>query len=182
MMVDWMARTLELPKKFLSEGEGGGVIQVRGRRRAPVSDPNAAHAHTSLAVRFVSGHRERSRDCLHAGRADARREHPRQGRPSDRDQAGGLLVVAGAGPSRRTPGRQAAASVAERGALIVRVHSTPCVSALQGHSSIQKAAMVANVQFRIVPVKADYSIDTAKLAEQIEVRRPLMRPAYPRLP
>ena len=180
-MVDWMARTLELPKKFLSEGEGGGVIQVRGRRRAPVSDPKAAHAHTSLAVRFVSGHRERSRDCLHAGRADARREHPRQGRPSDRDQAGGLLVVAGAG-RLWTAGRQAAASVAERGALIVRVHSTPCVSALQGHSSIQKAAMVANVQFRIVPVKADYSIDTAKLAEQIEVRRPPMRPAYPRLP
>ena len=180
-MVDWMARTLELPKKFLSEGEGGGVIQVRGRRRAPVSDPKAAHAHTSLAVCIASGHRERGRDCLHAGRADARREHPRQGRPSDRDQAGGLLVVAGAG-RLWTAGRQAAASVAERGALIARVHCTPCVSALQGHSSIQKAAMVANVQFRIVPVKADYSIDTAKLAEQIEVRRPPMRPAYPRLP
>jgi len=28
-MMDWMARTLELPKKFLSDGEGGGVIQVR---------------------------------------------------------------------------------------------------------------------------------------------------------
>jgi len=28
-MLDWMARTLELPKKFLSDGEGGGVIQVR---------------------------------------------------------------------------------------------------------------------------------------------------------
>lgn len=29
VMMDWMARTLELPKKFLSDGEGGGVIQVR---------------------------------------------------------------------------------------------------------------------------------------------------------
>ena len=125
-MVDWMARTLELPKKFLSEGEGGGVIQVRGRRRAPVSDPTAAHAHTSLAVRVASGHRERGRDCLHAGRADARREHPRQGRPSDRDQAGGLLVIAGAGVAKdgRAPGCRVGGGT--RCAHCACVHCTSC--------------------------------------------------------
>ena len=140
-MMDWMARTLELPKHFLSDGEGGGVIQVRGGR-----------AHLSTRRQKKNGSRS-----------------PR---------APGVAWVEAGGTQGTASEAVIVTMLAARTRAVNqhgkddRITATKLVAywSSQAHSSVQKAAMVANVQFRVVPVLADFTLDVAQLSALIEVR------------